>query len=194
MKGGQATGPSRRAGRWRARALASTPRAADGPPAPAPTPRVRWTPPPSDPLPTGSHLAFGARGLDSSAGSGAAQDAAQLRTVHSSAADPVALRRLPKPALPSRDRRRAQPPGKCGVRFDPLGQFPLGQTVPPGRANPLSGSGVPLPQLHSRRPQAVAPSTPKPTGLQIPQCHSRGRHFLFRRAVRLPLPTCYSGG
>ncbi|XP_008705713.1 transmembrane protein 258 [Ursus maritimus] len=44
------------------------------------------------------------------------------------------------------------------------------------------------------RPQVPAPVTPEPTGLQIPQCHSRGRTSSSGRTGPLLLPTCYSGG
>lgn len=64
-------------------------------------------------------------------------------------------------------RRRAQPPGKCGAGPDPLGQFPLWQTVPPGRTSPLSGSALPFsiacpsPTLCAHRSQPPLPLNPQ---------------------------------
>lgn len=130
--------------------------------------------------------------------SGATQDCAQPRTLLSSAADPVPLRRLPKPALPLRDPTPRTASWEVWCRPRPPRPVPLVANSPAGENEP-SQRLCPtllhrLSQPHIMRPQVPAPVTPEPTGLQIPQCHSRGRTSSSGRTGPLLLPTCYSGG
>lgn len=79
---------------------------------PSTAPDAEPTPPPSEALPVGSHLASGARGLGSECLVRCPPRQASASTSLSATAGTLSLSRLPKPALPSRD------PPRCTASWE----------------------------------------------------------------------------